>query len=92
MDRFYRVMFRTAVMAGLLTIVVGTSTPARATFPPPKDLVITPPPTGTGGEKEVDPPPVVTPPMTCNSPEPGTLALTVIGIAGMAGMRRLRRK
>lgn len=52
------------------------------------------PPKGTGGQKEVDPPviPPVIPPPTHNTPEPGTLALAVLGGASLAAWRRKRKQ
>lgn len=53
---------------------------------------VIPPPSGKGGEKEVDPPvdPPVTPP-TNQTPEPGTLALAVLGGATIAAWRRKKK-
>lgn len=49
---------------------------------------VIPPPSGKGGEKEVDPPVIPPDPPTNQTPEPGTLALAVIGGATIAAWRR----
>ena len=73
------------VLAGL-----GLTTAAQAAFPPLRIV----PPTGTGSEKQVDPPPVVkkcNPPVKVhNTPEPGTMALAIIGAGSIAAWKRRR--
>jgi hypothetical protein len=79
----------TVATAILLTLGVGSV--ARASFffnnliPPPQVSV----------EKEIDPP-VVVPPCTCpplhESPEPATVVLATLSLAGVGAYRTLRRK
>jgi hypothetical protein len=77
------------VLAGL-----GLTTAAQAAFPPLRIV----PPTGTGAEKVTDPPvvrpkphPKCGPPVRVhNTPEPGTMALAVIGAGTFAAWKRRR--
>ena len=59
-----------------------------------------PPPTGTSPNKEVDPPVIHTPckhtctppPPVNHAPEPATIVLAMLGVAGAGAYRRLGKK
>lgn len=76
-------MATTIVLAGL-----GITAGANAAFPPLK--VLPPPQQNTGTQKEVDPPQKCDCPTPQQTPEPGTLALTVIGAGAVAAWKRRR--
>jgi hypothetical protein len=81
LGRRFRTMFSMVLALGLAGSAMTSN--ADAGF-----YKVIPPPTGTGGNKEVDPPPEEPPPPTSQSPEPGTLALAVLGGATIAAWRR----
>jgi MYXO-CTERM domain-containing protein len=72
-----------AVLAGL-----GCAADLQAAFPPLKIL----PQIGTAAEKQIDPIPKVVPPTpkVHHTPEPGTMALAVIGAGTLAAWQRRR--
>jgi hypothetical protein len=83
--RRFRSLF--SMMLALSMAGVAMTSHAHAGF-----YKVIPPPSGKGGEKEIDPPnpPIVTPP-TNQTPEPGTLALAVLGGATIAAWRRRKK-
>jgi hypothetical protein len=74
--------------AAIILAGLGLTPCVHAAFPPLRII----PPTGTGDQKEVDPPPPPTchPPRVHNTPEPGTMTLTVIGAGAIAAWKRRR--
>jgi PEP-CTERM motif len=77
------------VAAAVVLAGLGLTASTHAAFPPLKII----PPTGLGGQKEVDPPPMKTPcdpPKVHSTPEPGTLALAVMGAGALAAWKRRR--
>jgi hypothetical protein len=80
---------KSLIAAAVVLAGLGLATGAHAAFPPLRIV----PPAGTGSEKEVDPPPtkvVCPPPRVHNTPEPGTMALAVIGAGSIAAWKRRR--
>jgi hypothetical protein len=65
--------------------VVGLASTAEASFFRNRPV----PPTGTGPDKEVDPP--VTPPPVNRVPEPGTMVLAAIGAGAVAAWKRRKK-
>lgn len=75
------------IASAIVLASLGLAPQTHAAFPP---LVIVPP-QGTGNQKETDPPPVVCPPPSVHqTPEPGTMALAVIGAGTLAAWKRRR--
>jgi hypothetical protein len=77
-----------ALIAGAMLVTVGVAPALRASF---FFNNLIPPPTGTNTEKEVDPPPVINPPPVHQTPEPGTMVLAMLGVAGVGAYRKIRK-